>query len=217
LARWGLRVGVLRGEDTDYTRKDDVIVASVQTVRSRSAPGWVDFVVVDEVHILHAAHIRLLESWQDKVFIGMSATPLRRGLGRIFTNLVRGPSILALTEQGYLVPARAHVPAQDAIRAALAGVGCGTTTAGYDYREGELGAAMNQRELVGDLVRTWASKGENRPTLAFATNIAHSKAIVQDFSAAGVSAGTLTPIPRPASAAPSSALFARGRSGCSVL
>lgn len=184
----GLRVGVLRAEDTDYTRKDDVVVASVQTIRSRSAPGWVDFVVVDEVHFLHAAHVRLLESWQEKVFVGLSATPLRRGLGRIFTNLVRGPSILALTEQGFLVPARAHVPAQEAIRAALAGVGCGTTPAGYDFREGELGAAMNQRELVGDLVRTWQAKAENRPTLAFATNIAHSKAIRDDFLAAGVSA-----------------------------
>lgn len=185
----GLRVGMLRGEETDYTRADDIVVASIQTIRTRSAPGWFDFVVVDEVHVLHKAHLDLLAGWAEKPFIGLSATPLRRGLGRLFSRLVKGPTILALTAQGFLVPARAHVPAQEAIRAALAGVGCGTTPAGYDFREGELGAAMSKKELVGDIVKTWQARGEDRPTLCFAVNIAHSRAIQNDFLAAGVSAG----------------------------
>ena len=184
----GLSVGILRGEATSYTQTDQVIVASIQSIRSRSAPDWVDFAIIDEVHILHNEHIRLMAAWSDKAFIGLSATPLRPGLGKHFTNLVRGPSIRELTEQGFLVPVRAFAPQADAILSALDGVSCGTTTAGYDYKDAELGAAMNRKELVGDIVKTWQEKGEDRPTLAFAVNIAHSKSIRDDFIAAGVNA-----------------------------
>ncbi|MBP6582809.1 MAG: hypothetical protein KA204_04970, partial [Chromatiaceae bacterium] len=68
------------------------------------------------------------------------------------------------------------------------GVACGTTTAGFDYKEQELGAAMNRQELVGDIVKTWQERGENRPTLCFTVNIAHSKSVRDDFRRAGVEA-----------------------------
>ena len=187
----GLSVGILRGDATSYTQADEIIVASIQTIRSRSAPDWLDFAIVDECHILHGEHIKLMDAWSDKAFIGLSATPLRKGLGKYFTNLVRGPSIRELTEQGFLVKVRAYAPQADAILSALDGVGCGTTTAGYDYKDAELGAAMNRKELVGDIVKTWQEKGEDRPTLAFAVNIAHSKSIADDFIAAGVNAAHL--------------------------
>ena len=187
----GLSVGILRGDATSYTQADEIIVASIQTIRSRSAPDWMDFAIIDECHILHSEHIRLMEAWSDKAFIGLSATPLRKGLGKYFTHLVRGPSIRELTEPGFLVKVRAYAPQADAILSALDGVSCGTTTAGFDYKDAELGAAMNRKELVGDIVKTWQEKGEDRPTLCFAVNIAHSKSIRDDFIAAGVNAAHL--------------------------
>jgi len=187
-AAMGLAVGILRGDDTRYTRQDEVIVASIQSIRSRSAPDWLDLALIDEVHILHAEHIRLMAAWADKPFIGLSATPLRKGLGQHFTNLVRGQSIAELTDGGFLVPVRAFAPTAEAISAVLDGVACGTTTAGFDYQEAELGTVMNRRELIGDIVKTWQERGADRPTLCFAVNIAHSKAIRDDFAAAGVQA-----------------------------
>ncbi len=183
----GLRCGILRGDDTDYSREDDIIVASIQTIRSRSAPDWIDLVIIDECHILHKAHIDLMASWNRLPFIGLSATPLRKGLAKHFTNLVRGPSIRELTEGGFLVPVKAFAPQADAIAETLKSVKCKTGPGGFDYAESELGEAMNSKALVGDIVRTWQDKGENRPTLTFATNIAHSKSIAEDFEAAGVS------------------------------
>ena len=208
----GLSVGILRGDATSYTRADEIIVASIQTIRSRSAPDWMDFAIIDECHILHSEHIRLMEAWSDKAFIGLSATPLRKGLGKYFTNLVRGPSIRELTEQGFLVKVRAYAPQADAILSALDGVSCGTTTAGYDYKDAELGAAMNRKELVGDIVKTWHEKGEDRPTLCFAVNIAHSKSIRDDFIAAGVNAAHLDAYTTPASGGRSSTVSRPGRS-----
>jgi superfamily II DNA or RNA helicase len=183
----GLRVGVLRGEDTNYSEQDDIVVASIQTIAKRRAPDWVRLILIDEVHILHREHIRLIEAWDAIPVIGLSATPLRKGLGKYFTNLVRGPSVRELTEQGFLVPCRGFAPGAEHIDALLGTVGSGTTTHGYDYNEAALGEAMNRQELVGDIVSTWKARGEDRPTLCFAVNIAHSKAIAADFEADGVS------------------------------
>lgn len=181
----GLSVGVLQGENTSFTRDDDIIVASIQTIRARQAPDWVHVVIVDECHILHQTHVGLMERWTAIPFIGLSATPLRKGLGRHFTNLVRGPSIRWLTENGFLVPARGFAPSADAVSDAIAGV----KVRGGDYIERDLGLAMNRKELVGDIVGTWQERGEDRQTLVFATSIAHSKSIRDDFEAAGVTIG----------------------------
>lgn len=187
----GLNVGILRGDDTSYTRQDEIIVASIQSIRSRSAPDWLDFAIIDECHVLHQEHKRLMTDWPDRPFIGLSATPLTKGLGQIFTHLVRGPSIRELTEGKFLVPVRAYAPCADAVLAALADVSCGPTAAGYDYKENELAAAMNAKGLIGDIVKTWQDKGEDRPTLCFATNVAHSQSIRDDFIAAGITAAHL--------------------------
>lgn len=187
----GLSVGVLRGEDTNYGESDDIVVASIQTIASRGAPDWVRLILIDECHILHRAHIRLMERWNAIPVIGLSATPLRKGLGKHFTNLVRGPSVRELTERGFLVPVTAFAPGAERIDALLGKVQAGTTTHGFDYNEADLGEAMNCQELVGDIVTTWKTRGENRPTLCFAVNIAHSKAIRDDFEAEGATAAHL--------------------------
>ena len=182
----GLRVGVMQGDNTWLHPDDEVIVASIQTIRSRGAPP-AGFAIIDEAHILHQAHIELMAQWDRVPFIGLSATPLRPDLGKHFTNLVRGPSVAWLIEHGFLTPVRAFCPSADQLEALLADV----RTQGGDYRAGELSKAINRKELVGDIVSTWCAKAEDRPTLVFAIDIAHSKAIIDDFLAEGVSAAHL--------------------------
>jgi superfamily II DNA or RNA helicase len=184
----GLRVGILQGDNTDYTESDQVVVASIHTIRSRSAPSWIDLVIIDEVHILYRAHVELMERWNALYFIGLSATPLREDLGKYFSNLVRGPSVRWLTDNGFLVPARAYCPGAEHMTKILEGISCNTTPMGYDFNQTQLGQAMNQKELVGDIVKTWQQLGEDRQTLCFAVNKAHSRSIVEDFELAGVTA-----------------------------
>ena len=57
-----------------------------------------------------------------------------------------------------------------------------------DFVEGQLSTAINRKELVGDLVKTWQEKASDRQTLCFAVDIAHSKAIVEDFRSEGIQA-----------------------------
>jgi superfamily II DNA or RNA helicase len=163
-----LRTGIPQADNTWMQKDDEVAVASIQTLNARQAPPS-GFVIIDECHILHKAHIDLLESWNAVPCIGLSPTPLTAGLGKTFSHLVRGPSIAWLTEHGFLVPARAFCPGEAAMRAILAQV----SVRQGDFVTKDLQASLNRNELVGDIVKTWREKGEDRPTLCFAVDIAH--------------------------------------------
>jgi superfamily II DNA or RNA helicase len=109
---------------------------------------------------------------------------LRPDLGKHFTNLVRGPSVGWLIDNGFLVPVRAFCPMQEKIDKALADV---KVRAG-DFVESELSRAFNRKELIGDIVQTWKERASDRPTLVFAVDIAHSKSIIEDFVDEGIAA-----------------------------
>jgi superfamily II DNA or RNA helicase len=182
----GLKVGIMQGDNTRRHPDDEVVVASIQTVRSRGAPPS-GFIIIDEAHILHRTHIQLMEDWNLATFIGLSATPLRPDLGQYFTNLVRGPSVQWLTDQGFLVPVRAYCPSAAQLDNLLIDV----HVKGGNFVERELETILNRKELVGDIITTWTDKAEGRPTLVFAINIAHSKSVIDDFLAEGVDAAHL--------------------------
>lgn len=184
----GLSVGVMQGENTHFTDQDAAIVASIQTLARRGVPDRVKLIVIDEAHIVHKAHEDLLAKRNLIPVVGLSATPLREGLGRIYTNLVQGPRIADLVRDGFLVPVQAFGPAQDKIKASIAGVGTRQQPGGRDFISADLSKALNRKELVGDIVSTWKAKAAGLPTLVFAVDIAHSKAIVDDFLSEGVAA-----------------------------
>ena len=86
-------------------------------------------------------------------FIGLSATPWTRGLGRLYDTLIVSATTKDLIDKGSWrrsVFAPSHPD--------LTGV---RTVAG-DYHEGDLSKAMDKRELVADVVTTWLAKAENR-------------------------------------------------------
>ncbi|EIC23283.1 DEAD/DEAH box helicase family protein [Thiorhodovibrio frisius] len=192
LTEIGLQVGVLQGDNTRLHPDDECIVASIQTIRAREAPP-AGFVVIDEAHILHRAHVDLMRRWDRVPFIGLSATPLRPDLGQHFSNLVRGPTVAWLTENGFLTPVKAYCPMQEKIDAALESV---KVRAG-DFVESELSEAFRRKELVGDVISEWKARASDRPTLVFAVDIAHSKAIIGDFLDEGIAAQHLDAYTKP--------------------
>jgi superfamily II DNA or RNA helicase len=127
--------------------------------------------------------------------IGLSATPMRKGMGRYFDTLVRGPCIPTLIETGYLVPAKAFAPNHAEMRELLRRV---KVKAGY-YSEKQLERALNQKIIIGDVVRSWKKPGENRQAIVFGVTMAHCRELADYFLAEGIySAGRAGPaaIPR---------------------
>lgn len=176
-------VGIIQANHwaTDWSKP--VQIASVQTLERRDALPDAQLVVIDEAHRAHKfVHEWMARpEWAHVPFVGLSATPWTRGLGKHWQSLVIAATTAELIAQGWLSPFKVFAPAHPDLS--------NVRTVAGDYHEGELGAAMNDRELVADIVSTWLELGEGRPTLAFAVDRAHAKAIQSDFEAAGVRCG----------------------------
>jgi DNA repair protein RadD len=175
-------VGVIQGAHpmTDWSRP--VQVASVQTLQRRQIPGF-DVAIIDECHRLFDFYGRWMKdpAWQNRSFIGLSATPWTRGLGQYFDDLIIATTTQDLISEGYLSPFRVFAPSHPDLTRVR-------TVAG-DYYEPDLSSVMNEAPLVADVVDTWMRRAENRSTFCFAVDRAHAKHLQVKFAEAGISTG----------------------------
>ena len=178
-------VGVIQADHpmTDYSQP--IQVASIQTLM-RKPPIVLErmnisVVVVDEAHRWFSFYEKWMDMWSLIPFIGLSATPWTKGLGKHYNQLVIASTTEELIEQGFLAPFRVFAPAHPDLT--------GVKTVAGDYHEGQLAQAMMRGALVADIVTTWKDRGENRPTLAFGVDRAHAKAIQLEFVSAGIRCG----------------------------
>ena len=175
-------VGVIQGNHhmTDYSKP--VQVASIQTLARRGMPP-ADVVVVDECHISFKfmEDILVHPDWKDVPFIGLSASPWTKGLGKYWDDLIIAETTQGLIDKGFLSPFRAYAPSHPDLTKVK-------TVAG-DYHEGQLSEAMCENTLLSGAVRTWLEKGEDRPTFVFAVDCAHAQKLQREFEKAGVNCG----------------------------
>ena len=180
----GIRnIGVIQASHSMTNWALPIQVCSVQTLKSRGAFPEAQIVIFDECHVLHEYHKKWIthEDWQTVPFIGLSATPGTRGLGKYFQTLLTISTTQELIEKGYLSPFRVFAAGHPD----LSGV---KITAG-DYQEDQLSAAMQKGELTADIVRTWQEKWGKDRTLCYAVDCAHAESIKQRFEHAGISCG----------------------------
>lgn len=182
LQELGLRVSIYQGANSITYSQPEVIVASIQTLARRRHPE-IDLIIIDEVHVFHNAHKKLLDAYDNVFTLGLSATPMRKDLGQYFTKLVRAPSIGELIKKGRLVPFVCYGPSQWDLQQVK-------KTAG-DFNQKQLAKACNKLPLVADIVKTWKELGQNRQTICFAVDIAHSKNIARQFNEADIPAAHL--------------------------
>lgn len=185
LTRFGVHAGVIMGQDA---RRDDWQLAQVCSVptlarrQDRLPPG--ELIIVDEAHHVGAAsYDQLLKAYPRAIVIGLTATPWRTdkwGLADLFTAHVVSTTTADLIEQGFLVPYDAF--AYDSPKLHKVPLRAG------DYRAKELEIACNTAVLVGSIVREYTTHAYGRRGVVFAVSIAHSRAVVDEFKAAGITA-----------------------------
>jgi DNA repair protein RadD len=167
---------------------EPVQVASVATLHARAIRSnkidliSFDIIVVDEAHHVRArTYMKILERSPDAIVIGLTATPCRgdgRGLGNVFEALVECPSVQELIDLKYLVPTRVYAPSRPDLKGVKVKLG--------DYVESQLAQRMDTQRLVGDIIEHWLKLAERRRTVVFATGVAHSLHIRDEFRRAGV-------------------------------
>lgn len=173
------------------TRPDEPVqVASVQTLHARAIRSNrmelppADLILLDECHHAPATTYRtIINAYPEAVVVGLTATPCRgdgRGLGGIFEAIVECPQVAELIEQKWLVRTKVFAP----VNPDLTGV---ESRAG-DYVEAQLAERMDRTNLVGDIVTHWHRYAQRGKTVCFATSVAHSIHIRDEFLKAGVPA-----------------------------
>jgi DNA repair protein RadD len=191
--RAGIQHGIIQGENTRHIDAQ-VIVGSIQTVARRGMPDC-DLIVIDEAHaVAGSKDFRSVIIERNMVpVIGLSATPFSKGLGKhyaelggaLFEQMVIATSVQQLIEDGFLVDCDIYAPSQPD----MTGIKQSKNAFGeMDWSDADVGRAVDKPALIGDIVSHWFKLSEGLPTVCFASNIAHSKHIVESFRAAGVSA-----------------------------
>jgi len=143
-----------------------------------------DVVLIDEAHrSLSPTYVEIIEKYSGKIIIGCTATPVGpggRGMGEVYNTIVEGTNVRNLTNQGFLSRARYFAPAKIDVSGVKVKMG--------DYVVKQLEDKVNQPKLNGDIVENWLKLAENRKTIVFCVNVAHSIAVKDEFIKRGVSA-----------------------------
>lgn len=176
-----------------------VAVAGVDTlVRMNAAEPWfgqVKLWICDE-----AAHLLTENKWgrATQMFpnargLGFTATPVRsdgKGLGRhadgVFDEMVQGPPMRWLIENGFLTPYRLFAPPSDLD---LSGV---PTSASGDYSPDKLRKAVHSSRLVGDVVATYVRHTPGKLGMTFCVDVEAAMETAAAFRGAGVNAQVVT-------------------------
>jgi len=164
--------GVMQANHERFMPSKSVQVCSIQTLARRQIPD-ADYIIVDEFHTIFKTQLKMIESMCDTRFIGLSATPFTRGLGKYWEKLVVGARTQELIDAGYLSPFEIYGPPPPDLRKVKMQAG--------DYNQKQLGKKVDQPKVIGEIVSTWLKHGEDRQTICFAINIEHSKHIVNSF------------------------------------
>jgi DNA repair protein RadD len=172
-------IGVIQADHALRRPMAPVQIATAQTLLRRAYPDS-DVVVVDEAHVRHEAIDRwmTLDEAGETLFIGLSATPGAKGLGKRYDALVKSIGTEDLIARGFLSPFRVYAPSKPNLD--------GVRTVAGDYHEGDIAERMEGGTLTADIVQNWLLKGESRPTLCFAVNRDHARHLHDRFEEAGV-------------------------------
>jgi superfamily II DNA or RNA helicase len=186
LRAFGVPHGIIAaGRSPDPTHQ--IQLGMIQTVARRSyqAP---DLIVIDEAHHGTAgAWRKVIEVNPQAKILGVTATPERldgKGLGEVFDDLVHGPEVGWLIDNGFLSKPRYYAPPQVADLSSL------HTRAG-DFAKDELATAMDTPSITGDAVDHYRRICPSVPAVAFCVSIRHAEHVAEQFRAAGFRAATI--------------------------
>ena len=170
--------GVIQAQHWRFAPSKPFQIASAQTLARRGWPEGLDLCVVDEAHVM-------MKPWVDAAFassarfVGLTATPMAKGLGKIFTNLINAATMAELVESGVLVPMRVLSCKKANMKGAL-------TNATGEWTD----EAAEERgmEIVGDVVTEWQKYADGLKTIVFGATIAHCEEMCRQFNECGVMA-----------------------------
>lgn len=181
---WGINNGVIMSGIRPFYMPR-VQIASIDTYLARVNNGRMEhldasLLIIDEMHLQFTP--KKLEIFaRYPMVVGYSATPIAprgQSLGIFWQDIIETITFSELIEQGWLTPLR-YFAAPDID---LSGI---DTDADGDWRESQLGDAMDKPELVGDIYKNWQRIACGKSTVIFASSQAHARHLCDEFNSHG--------------------------------
>lgn len=172
--KYGIPHGVIQGNHLRFKPWERVQVASAQTLAKRGWPD-ADLIIVDECHAIQATVAARLAG-RDTIVIGLSATPMTAGLGKLYDGIVTVVTTNQLIAAGFLVPFRVY--------AASAPDMSGAKTVAGEWTDKD--AAERSMPIIGDCVEEYLRHAAGKKFIAFGCNVEHCEEMQRQFAAAGV-------------------------------
>jgi len=182
LTRVNVRHVVMTGGFMGIPRSQ-VVVASVFTLAKRlhhfPEPS---LIVGDEAHHFtpDSTWGKVVSAFPNARVLGVTATPERldgKGLGMMFDDMVLGPSVAELTEQGYLSPADVYAPSRPDLSQTRSRAG--------DYVTKDLEDTMDKPSITGSAVSHYRKLADGKLAIAFCVSVKHAKDVAEEFRVAG--------------------------------
>ena len=180
LDKYGISHGVIQADHWRRHGWEPVQICSAQTIEKRGFFPDLKMLVVDEAHCMRKATVSLIKNRCDLIVVGLTATPLAKGMSGVYSNVVNVTTTNRLVEDGFLVPLTMY--------AAKAIDMTGAKVVAGEWADKEIEERGNR--IVGDIVAEWVDKTMryfNGPvkTIVFSATVDHGEELCRQFNAAG--------------------------------
>lgn len=177
--RWGINHGIIMADHPKYIPDRAVQIASAATLLRRDIDQF-DVIIQDECHSITKGALKAFDANPDAFILGITASPYSSGLGKIFETYVQPYTVKELISHGLLVDYEVYGPCPIDLTH--------VRTAAGEYRQDDLGKAVNDKKLTADIVSTYLKLAKGKKAICFAHNVPHGRKLAKEFNRMGVSA-----------------------------
>lgn len=167
-------------------------LAMIQTLTNRVKKGQVeapDLIIIDECHrSLSPTYLEMIEAFPRARIVGLTATPERtdgKPLGEIYQDIVLGPPIRQLINEGHLCDYELYCPTISGADAD--GVG----RRGHDYDLRQLAERFDSRQIFGDAVSHYQRLTPNKRAVVMCASVALAHKAAEEYRDRGIPAACM--------------------------
>jgi DNA repair protein RadD len=172
LDKYKIDHGVMMAGSARVRMYEKIQICSAQTLEKRGAASNFQVLFVDEAHQMRSETKRFIANNPHIRVVGLSATPLTKGLGKIFTRVVCPTTTSVLVSSGRLVMPTIYCAREIDMDGAKKVAG--------EWSADDVGERATK--ITGDIVATWIEKTTHNVHCA---SVAHGAELAQKFADAG--------------------------------
>jgi superfamily II DNA or RNA helicase len=180
LDKYGIDHGVLQSGHWRYRPSEYIQVCSAQTLEARGSVPETKLLIIDECHCSRKATSELIKNNPHIKVVGLSATPLTKGLGKVYSNVINPITTKELVEKKLLTPLKVFISKEIDMTGAKKVAG--------EWSDKE--ASSRGMKITGDVVAEWIKKtheiyGKPVKTIVFCAGVEHGSDLASKFREQG--------------------------------